>query len=174
MPPQDFSHVQLMAAPTKGVYDGLLNRDVLLADFPRRQELVTLRGDEFIPISLYMDLCDYLEQRLGTYAFLRLGRKLGAAVIASAFPPSITTVEEGLAYLSVAHQAFCRPVIGVVELVERDSGLLAIHYTAPYNCILQEGLLYEVALRYGAANATVTHPVCRRKGAAACRFEIKY
>lgn len=45
-------------------------------------------------------------------------------------------------------------------------------FGAPYD--LQEDLFYEVALRYGAADATVDHQQCRRTGADACRLEIRH
>lgn len=164
----------LMGAALNGIVAALLNRDTLLADFPRRQELASVKDQDFPPLSLYLELCDYLENRLGVYAFLRVGRRMGVSVMDAAFPPGIKTVEEAIAQIDAAHQMFCRPVVGAFELTQRTPGQLVLSYTAPYNCTLQEGLFYEVALRYGAANASVTHAQCRRKGAAACRFEIKY
>ncbi|APR76477.1 Hypothetical protein A7982_01824 [Minicystis rosea] len=164
----------LLGAALNGIVAALLNRDTLLADFPRREELSRVKDQEFHPLSLYLEFCDYIENRLGVYAFLRVGRRMGVTVMATAFPPGIQTVEEAIAQVDGAHQMFCRPVVGAFDLTQRTPGQLVLNYTAPYNCTLQEGLFYEVALRYGAANATVTHAACRRKGAEACRFEIKY
>jgi len=174
MTPQDLSEVKMIGACINGIMSALLNRDLLLADFPRRPELAGIGNDEFRPISLYIDFCDYLEARLGTYAFLRLGRKMAATVMATSFPPGLYSVEAAIAHLQVAHQEFCRPLIGAFELTERSPGALVVRYTAPYNCTLQEGLFYEVAIRYGAPSAVVRHAACRRKGAEACRFEVDY
>ena len=66
------------------------------------------------------------------------------------------------------------PTVGAFEIAASAPGRIAVRYTAPYNCILQEGLFYEVALRYGASDATVAHAECRRRGHDACRFEIRY
>jgi hypothetical protein len=163
-----------MGAAPRGVMEALLNRDVVLADFPRREELAAVDPAQFYPLALYTELCDYLEQRLGTYAFLRVGRKMGAAVMDTAFPPDVKSVEDAIAQIQGAHKFFCKPLVGAFEMVERSQGKVTVDYTAPYNCVLQEGLFYEVAIRYGAPNASVSHAACRRKGAPACRFEIKY
>ena len=163
-----------MGAITNAIVAALLNRDTLLADFPRRHELSGIEDRAYYPLSIYLDLCDYLENRLGMYAWLRVGRRMAAAVMATAFPPTLKTVEDAIAEIDAAHRIFCRPPIGAFELVQRAQGRLAVRYTAPYNCTLQEGLFYEVALRYGAADAAVTHVECRRKGHDACLFEIRY
>lgn len=152
----------------------LLNRDALLADFSRRDDLAGLENHVYYPLSLYRDLCEYLEQRLGMYAFLRVGRRIGAGVIATAFPPSVSSVEDALAQLDAAHQVFCRPVVGSIDLLHRAPGHLTIRDTSPYNCTVEEGVLYEMAIRYGAPQATVTHAQCRRKGADACHYEIRF
>lgn len=167
-------NVMLLGASPKSVLDALLNRDTILADFPRKEELTTIKEDEYCPMSLYVELCSYLEERLGTYAFLRLGRKMAASVMATAFPAHVKSVEEAIAEVQGAHQVFCKPVVGAFEITDRSPGKVIVRYTAPYNCVLQEGLFYEVAMRYGAVNASVTHAVCRRKGEPACRFEIRY
>jgi hypothetical protein len=164
----------MLGAACNGVVRALLNRDTLLADFPRRAELEGVQDREFYPLSLYLELCDYLENRVGMYAWLRVGRRMAIAVMDTAFPAGLKTVEEAIAQIDGAHKVFCKPVVGAFELAERKPGKLTVRYTAPYNCTLQEGLFYEVALRYGAADAAVTHVECRRKGAAACRFDIKY
>ncbi len=174
MSPQDLTNVKMLGAAANGVLAALLNRDTLIADFPRRKELQGLKNDELYPVSLYIDLTNYVEERVGTYAFLRLGRKLGKVVMETSFPSTLKTVEEAIDFIQVAHEQFCRPVVGAFEVTERKPGALVMRYTAPYNCTLQEGLFYEIALRYGADNATVTHSACRRHGGDACRFEIKY
>lgn len=164
----------LMGAALNGVVAALLNRDTLLADFPRRAEVASVEDQDYHPLSLYLELCDYLENRLGVYAWLRVGRRMGVTVMNTAFPPGLQTVEEAIAQIDGAHRIFARPVIGAFELTQRTPGNLVLRNTAPYNCTLQEGLFYEVALRYGAANAAVNHVACRRKGAEACLYEIKY
>lgn len=164
----------LLGVALNGIVAALLNRDALLADFPRRAELASVKDQEFHALSLYNEFCDYLENRLGMYAWLRVGRRMGVTVMDTAFPPGIRTVEEAIAQIDAAHRIFCRPVVGAFELTQGTPGHLVLRYTAPYNCTIQEGLFYEVAIRYGAANAAVTHAECRRKGAAACVYEIKY
>ena len=83
-------------------------------------------------------------------------------------------IEEAVAEIHAAQQLFCKPTVGAFEIAASAPARIAVRYTAPYNCILQEGLFYEVALRYGASDATVAHAECRRRGHDACRFEIRY
>lgn len=165
---------KLLGASVNGVVRALLDRETLLADFPRSRELDGIADGDYCPLSLYLDLCDHLEARLGVYAFLRVGRRMAVTVMDTAFPRHLESVEAAIAAIETAHRVFCRPVVGAFELVVRTPGRLAVRYTAPYNCTLQEGLFYEVALRYGASGATVTHAECRRRGAEACRFELVY
>jgi hypothetical protein len=167
-------NVMLMGAAARGVVAALLNADMVLAGFARRAELDALEDRGFYPLSLYIDLCNHLEERLGTYAFLRVGRKMAVAVMDAAFPPDLKTVPDAIAHVDAAHRIFCKPVVGAFDVQDRAPGRLVVRYSAPYNCVLQEGLFYEVALRYGAANASVLHAECRRRGTDACRFEIKY
>lgn len=170
----DSNPVMALGAATNSIVAAVLNRDTVLADFPRRDELSGIKDDALYPLSLSIELSDYLENRLGVYAWLRVGRRMASAIIETAFPPTLKTVEEAVAAIDAAHRLFCRPPIGAFELVDRAPGRLTVRYTAPYNCTLQEGLFYGVALRYGAADAAVTHLECRRKGSDACLFEIRY
>ncbi|MCA9690425.1 MAG: hypothetical protein R3A51_23495 [Nannocystaceae bacterium] len=169
-----YEQTVILGASTNAVVAALLNRDALLADFPRKDELAGLEDREYYPLAIYLELCDYLEQRLGMYAFLRVGRRMAIAVMDTAFPPTLQTIEEAVAEIHAAHQLFCKPTVGAFEIAASAPGRIAVRYTAPYNCILQEGLFYEVALRYGASDATVAHAECRRRGHDACRFEIRY
>ena len=163
-----------VGAITNAIIEALLNRDAVLADFPRRTELQDLEDDVFYSLSIYLELCDYLEERLGRYAFLRIGRRMALAVMDSTFPPSLQTVEEAVAQINAAHEMVCKPALGGFDIIDANAAGLSVHYTAPYNCTLQEGAFYELALRYGASNATVTHAKCRRKGRDACQFDIQY
>jgi hypothetical protein len=51
---------------------------------------------------------------------------------------------------------------------------MTVRYTAPYDCVLQEGLFDEVGVAYGGSVVRVAQTECRRRGAAACVFEIEY
>ncbi|NVB41048.1 hypothetical protein G6O69_24620 [Pseudenhygromyxa sp. WMMC2535] len=164
----------MLGSISLAIIDALHNRDALLADFPRRHELDKIEPDQPYPLSFYLELCDYLEQRLGVYAFMRAGRRMAKVVMDTTFPPEIETIPDAIAHAQVGHESLCKPAIGKFELVESRPGFVAVRYTASFNCILQEGLFYEVALRYGAEDASVAHAECRRKGADACRFEIRY
>jgi len=73
-----------------------------------------------------------------------------------------------------AHEHFCEPTIGEFRVVDEREGILRLRYTAPYDCVLQEGLLSEIALTYGGSMVEVSHLECRRSGALACLFEIKH
>lgn len=167
--------VKLLGVTINTVVHALSDADVLLEDFPRRAELATVKDDAFYPVSLYVELTDFLEEGFGWGAMLRHGRAVGRTIIdVSLSKMDIGSVREAIEAVQTAHTHFCRPVEGAFEVTRAEAGMLWVRYTAPYNCVLQEGLLMEVAAQYGAGRALVAHERCRRQGAEACIFRIKY
>jgi len=107
---------RILGASVNSVVQALLNRDAILADFSRASELHGVQDRDYHPLSLYLNLCDYLEARLGQYAFLRVGRRMAITVMDTAFPLGLHTVEDAIAAIDAAHQLFCRPVVGAFEV----------------------------------------------------------
>ncbi len=167
--------VTFLGVTINTVVRALSDPDVLLEDFPRRAELAQVKDDGYYPVSLYVELTDFLEAGFGWGAMLRHGRAVGRTVIdVSLSNLPITGVREAIEAVQTAHTHFCRQVEGAFEITRAEPGMLWVRYTAPYNCVLQEGLLMEVAARYGAGRALAAHERCRRHGAEACIFRIKY
>ena len=92
----------------------------------------------------------------------------------TAFPENINSLREAIEQIQKAHELFCKPVKGEFCIIEDKKGLIRIKYTAPYNCILQEGLLTEIAEKYSGNFPKILHPECRRNGKSACIIEIKW
>ncbi|MCB9537305.1 MAG: hypothetical protein H6704_13715 [Myxococcales bacterium] len=167
--------VKLLGVTINTVVRALSDPDVLLEDFPRRAELAQVKDDAYYPVSLYVELTDFLEDGFGWGAMLRHGREVGRTVVdVSLSKMPIRSVREAIEAVQAAHEHFCQPVEGAFEVTRAEAGMLWVRYSAPYNCVLQEGLLMEVAARYGAGRPLVAHERCRRHGAEACIFRIKY
>ncbi len=167
------AETQVMGYAINGIVGALLTK-IVLKDFSRKEEIESVENEQFYPLSLYIDFTDYLEAHLSTESMTSLGRAVGRAVVENSFPPSIATVKEALMEVQKAHEMFCKPVIGKFEISEETDDCITMKYTAPYNCILQEGLLFEIAKKYGLKMPAVTHKECRRNGASECIYEVKF
>lgn len=131
---------------------------------------------EFYPLADYLDLVDFLEDTLSDRnRFLELGRVLGRAVIQDYFSGmDLDSVNAAIGAVQAAHEACCRPAQGGFEVLRETKRSVDVRYTAPYNCLLQEGLFLEIAAAYGGRVPFVQQKACRRDGDDACIYEIRY
>jgi predicted hydrocarbon binding protein len=163
-----------MGAAINGVVNALTADNIVFKDFPRSNELKKVEDSKYYPLDLYLALVDYLEEKFSPTVLFMLGESVGRAVIDTSFPPDLKSVVEALDLLQKAHEQFCKPVEGEFRVIEDREGVVKLRYTAPYNCILQEGLLSEIARNYGGRFPSVSHVECRRDGKEACIYEMKY
>jgi predicted hydrocarbon binding protein len=165
---------ELMGAAISGAYAYIPQREIILRDFTRKAELEEVQDDQFYPLSLYTDMIDFLDEKFKSDIVLEnIGKAVGESVIETALEPlNLDSVKSAVDAIQKAHEMFCKPVEGSFKLIEEQDRFLRIRYTAPYNCVLQEGLIFVITRRYGGPGALVRHVECRRRGAAACIYEL--
>jgi predicted hydrocarbon binding protein len=165
----------LLGGAIAGVIKAMLSPDAVLRDFPRYEECKAVIPDRPYPLSLYLELVGFLHKKLSRQVIFKIGRSVAREVIRVALSEAeLKTPAQAIAAIQKAHEFFCKPVLGEFRVTEEVPHRLRVRYTAPYDCVLQEGLFYEFAITYGGGIVNVEHLECRRSGANACVYEIKY
>ncbi len=163
----------IMGAAILGVKESLISPSIL-REFSRLAELEQVTPSGFYPLSLYLELVDYLSARLNKAVVLKMGRRVGQNIIETSLSKlSIANAAEAIQAIDAAHEQFCSPKLGSFEVVDKSENALTVVNTTPYECVLQEGLFSAVAEQYGRRPA-VEHVACRHNGAPACRYRIEF
>ncbi len=168
--------IQLMGIAINSVVKSLSSPKLFLENFQNYKEVMEIDNQKYYPLSLYLDLVTFIEKKTNSNSsvMLKLGRAVGKSIIETAFPSNISSVKEAVEQIQKAHELFCKPVTGKFFVIEEKKGFIRIKYTAPYNCILQEGLLLEIVTKYGGKLPKISHSECMLDGKNACVFEIKW
>ncbi len=169
------NNVRLMGAAILGITEALGSADLILKDCTVYEDLKKISPTEYYPVGIYNTLVDYLEAKLNKPVILKLGRSVGRSIVDISLKPlDLKSVSDAIRAIQVAHESFCKPVHGEFKIVEEHSGYIKLLNTTPYNCVLQEGLLIEVAGTYGGKYPKVSHVECRREGKPGCIYEIRW
>ena len=167
--------IEILGSAIKGALGAISNQAVILKDFPRMKELENMEDSKFYPLSLYTDLTDYVEKKMNKSYMINVGREVGKAVIQYSLEAmKIKTVPEAIYAINEAHKQFCKPVKGEFKIISEEGKKIRILYTAPYNKSVQEGLIYEIAMKYGTSLATVKQLTEKINGAESTIFEVGY
>jgi hypothetical protein len=150
------------------------NFEVIFQDFARYEEVLDVADDTRYPMSLYVEMVDYMEARYGYGAMLKLGKAVGQTVIdVSLSKLPIKNFSDAIHAVQSAHEFFCEPTIGAFKIIRDDPRLILVEYSAPYNCRLQEGLFATLAKTCGGdVIPIITQQRCRREGAPTCIYQI--
>jgi hypothetical protein len=132
-------------------------------------------------VSLFVDLTSHVEIRLAhREAMLKLGRLLGIRIIQSSpcFAEDVHSVKEAIERLDMVYGDISRNVYGSwqISAVRSSSNrrTLVLSYNWPYNCSLQEGILLEIAWKFGGLFPEVKHFQCIRDAYPECVFELSW
>ncbi|MEW6351274.1 MAG: hypothetical protein AB1646_19645 [Thermodesulfobacteriota bacterium] len=167
---------QLLGACTVAVREHIPHWRTIFSGFRRVQELVKVKEDEFYPLDLYLDTVQFVENTFrDNIVMYQFGRDVGKSVIeASLAKLRLNSVGDAIRAIQSAHEFFCRPVKGAFEVIEEGAGYAKVKYTAPYHCVLQEGLFHEIAIAYGGADVAVEQRKCVRRGDQVCLFVLNW
>lgn len=125
----------------------------------------------------YLSFLRKVEFQHGRPALRTMGRAIPDT---SRFPPDLDSLEQVLGRLDVAYQVNHRGgFIGHYQCLLSGPGSAEMVCANPYPCDLDAGILERLVERFGsgAPGSGVTHlteAACRRKGAPACRFVLRW
>lgn len=128
-------------------------------------------------LASYMAFLAQVEARHGREALRAMGRAIPDT---SRFPPELDSLGRALRLLDVAYQVNHRGgVIGSYQVRQLDPGWAEMRCENPYPCDLDFGILERLVERFhgGDPQAGVVHrpgPQCRRLGARACLFDLRW
>jgi hypothetical protein len=124
------------------------------------------------PIGWLLQLMETIDQRVGYYGLVTMGRKLfkqsheekakpafrSAHALLSAFPVLYTNANRGEA-------------IGGWELIRFDPGVAEMKKTTPHHCAMEHGLI-SAAMDMVGVSANVNQSTCFRRGDGFCTYVI--
>lgn len=125
----------------------------------------------------YLAFLGEVERRYGRAALRAMGRAIPET---SRFPPDLDSMERVLGRLDVAYQVNHRGgFIGHYQCILTGPGSAEMVCATPYPCDVDAGILERLVARFGSGSpgSGVTHLTeagCRREGAPACRFVLRW
>lgn len=132
----------------------------------------TIEPDGWYPIEFLLELMETLDQKLGRYALLKMGRTLfqlthekRARELAHQGRDIIYAMDEMYRHANRGQQ------IGGWRVVAFDAHGATLEKTTPHHCAMEEGILSQALASIGAPSM-VTQSACFREGADACTFVV--
>jgi hypothetical protein len=131
-----------------------------------------VKPDGWYPISLLLDLLDRIDERVGRFGLLQMGRKLFQGSHAEQFKKVASTAADAVYGIDgMYHRANRGGGIGGWEVALFRPGRAELIKTTPHHCVMEEGILSEAMVTLGIP-ATVQQTVCLREGADHCRYAV--
>ncbi len=137
------------------------------------------RPTELAPMSLYNEICDWVEEHLGSASLERAGENIGDRAYAQM--RSLGTISEsstpGDILLQLKHAADTMiqdPKKRGWEILKNEPNRARLRRTQTFHCILQEGLLRSLVQRAPVRSVTVSHIRCTRRGDEFCEYEVRW
>lgn len=132
-----------------------------------------------LPIQLYNDMCQWIEDNLGAASL----RKAGVAIGSRAYDkmvesdavgqnPTPLEIMKGLQY--AASVMIFDPEKRGWEILRTMTGCIIMRRTQTFNCVLQEGLLKSLVERSGVSLPGAEHIACTRQGAEFCDYAVTW
>lgn len=135
-----------------------------------RLEQVT--ADGWYPIGWLLEMMETIEQRIGRFALLKLGRTLfrisheqRIAEVARCGRDIVYGID------GMYHHANRGVAIGGWDVLEFDANRAVLEKTTPHHCVMEEGILSQ-ALQAVGSPSVISQSQCFREGAETCRFVI--
>lgn len=147
-----------------------LPAQVLLPEQVARLEEV--RPDRWYPIAWLLELMERIDERLGRYALLKMGRTLFNLSHEERVAPKVSCGRDIIYGLDGMYHAANRgEQIGGWKVLAFDAGRAVVEKTTPHHCAMEEGIVAQ-ALTVVGAPAVIVQDACLREGADACRFIV--
>jgi hypothetical protein len=135
-------------------------------------ELRSLDPAAWYPIDMLLELLDYLQQRAGRAALVKMGRQLFRDSHAQRVAPEVSSAGDVIFGFDGWYRHANRgEQIGGWVVKRFSPGVAVLEKTTPHLCSLEQGILIE-ALRLARAESLIVQPQCFHQGAESCIFEI--
>ncbi len=147
--------------------------DVLLRDFDPD------RPDDWVPISAYNRLCEWVEQRVGSVSIQRAGEAIAARAYGHMLREGGLGERPAPGEVLREAERFARVLIhdpkGRGWQVLEERGFEAVvRRTQTFNCTLQEGVLRALLEQAGFASVLVEQARCVRRGDPYCDYRVSW
>ena len=133
------------------------------------------KPDEWVPMSTYNGVCNWIEENIGVASIQDAGRAIGSRAFdrmvqdgVVKLEPSPQEILEGLKY--AADVMIRDPKKRGWELRDIGAERITMRRTQTFNCQLQDGLLFSLLDRTKVLHARVQHAACTREGAEYCDY----
>lgn len=136
------------------------------------RRLAEVKPGGWYPIGWLLELMEKLDERVGYYGLLRMGRMVFSLsheerVLASA--SCARDIVYGLD--AMYHHANRGTGIGGWKVTRFEPGYAEVEKNTPHHCVMEQGIL-KAALAAVGAPSLVTQPACFRQGAPVCLYTI--
>lgn len=132
-----------------------------------------------VPIALYNEICDWIEQNLGAASVRGAGTAIGKGYVARLRRERELRIDS--TPIDALH-ALARAVVVTItdpkrrgwEVLDAVDGSARVRRTQTFNCTMQEGVLLAVVESAGALMPRVEQVRCTRKGHEFCDYDVRW
>jgi len=159
-------------------YKGM--KKVCAPAFDMARDLDPRRQDAWCAMTLYNDICTWIEQNIGAASIRKAGIEIGNRVFDTVVKVNKMTQAEAtplamMQALKWAASTMIRDPKGRGwEIVSSADGRIVMRRTQTFNCTMQEGLLLSLVERTKVDAADVAHDKCTKQGDEFCEYTLTW
>lgn len=155
-------------------------RDGLCAPvFKRVAHLKPERPTDLMPMQLFNEICDWVEQNIGESSLRNAGRAIGDRAFNRMLEDGSIGAKPGPAEILQALQKVATVMIQDPknrgwEILSNAPNKMVMRRTQSFNCVLQEGLIRAMIERTGVMLPRTEQVHCTRRGDPFCDYEVRW
>jgi hypothetical protein len=136
-------------------------------------QLAHVRADQWYPIRFLLDVMEKMDQSVGKYGLLQMGRTLFDLSHRERLLQIATSARDVIYGINgMYHHANRGSGIGGWSVIRFEAGEAELEKTTPHHCVMEEGIL-SGALKAVGCPTTISQRRCFRKGADRCVFVVR-
>ena len=136
------------------------------------KRLSDVRPDRWYPVGWLLDLMEKLDERVGYYGLLRMGRMVFSLSHEKRVLASATCAYDIVNGIDgMYHHANRGTGIGGWRLLRFEPGYAELEKNTPHHCVMEQGIL-KAGLAAVGAPSLVSQPTCFRRGDSVCVYTI--
>jgi hypothetical protein len=131
-----------------------------------------VRAGDWYPIAWLLELMERIDERLGRYALVKMGRTVFSLLHEERVAPQAAVGRDIVYGMDAMYHAVNRgEQIGGWKVLAFGPSRAVLEKTTPHHCAMEEGILAQALTAVGAP-AVITQEACLRQDADACRFVL--